>query len=175
MQVPVLSARGIWIGSKTRVTAFLGLRSGIVDIILSCGLRKKDLWYNDLWNKWLGDRLKFVFSPNVILCGCLVSKHPLTNQHFCQSSSDIKWRMSRTQNETFTFSLMTCVSPRYNPRGWQGIKYQLSSLATLASKTEKTQTAEIPDSLFASRLQTEQPSKVLLDGSSQTDKAGKVC
>ena len=38
---------------------------------LSCGLRKKkrDLWCNGLWNCALGDRLKFVFSPDVILCG----------------------------------------------------------------------------------------------------------
>ena len=31
--------------------------------------KKKDLWYNDLWNKSLDDRLKFVFSPDVIPCG----------------------------------------------------------------------------------------------------------
>ena len=36
---------------------------------LSCGLRKRDLWYNYLWNEYLGDRLKFVFSPVVILKG----------------------------------------------------------------------------------------------------------
>ena len=49
---------------------------------LSCSLRereKKDLWYNDLWNEWLGSRLKFVCSPDVILCGWLGSKHQLTN------------------------------------------------------------------------------------------------
>ena len=31
--------------------------------------RKKELWYNDVWNESLGDRLKFVFIPDVILCG----------------------------------------------------------------------------------------------------------
>ena len=51
MQVPVLSARGILIGTKTRVTVFLLLRSEIVDTNLSCDLRKRDLWYNDLWNE----------------------------------------------------------------------------------------------------------------------------
>ena len=34
MQVPVLSARGILIGPKTRVLVFMGLRSEIVDVIL---------------------------------------------------------------------------------------------------------------------------------------------
>ena len=29
--------------------------------------------------EWLGDKLKFVFSPDVILCGWLGSKHQLTN------------------------------------------------------------------------------------------------
>ena len=33
MQVPVLSARGIYIGSKTCVTVFLILRSEIVDVV----------------------------------------------------------------------------------------------------------------------------------------------
>ena len=33
MQVPVLSARGILIGPKTRVLVFMGLRSPIVDMI----------------------------------------------------------------------------------------------------------------------------------------------
>ena len=37
------------------------------------------MWYNDLWNEQLRDRLKFVFSPDVILCGWLGSKHQLTN------------------------------------------------------------------------------------------------
>ena len=45
---------------------------------LSCVFRKRDLWYNDLWDEQLGDRLKTVFSPDVILCGWLGSKHPLT-------------------------------------------------------------------------------------------------
>ena len=38
-----------------------------------------DLWYDDLWNEKLGDRVKCVFSPDVILCGWLGSKHQLTN------------------------------------------------------------------------------------------------
>ena len=45
-------------------------------------LKKYDLWYDDLWNEYLGDRVKFVFSPYVILCGRLGSKHQLTTQHF---------------------------------------------------------------------------------------------
>ena len=36
---------------------------------LSCGLRKRDLWYKDLWNEQFGDRWKFVFSPDIILYG----------------------------------------------------------------------------------------------------------
>ena len=40
--------------------------------------RKQDLWYNELWNESIGDKLKFVFSPDVILCGSLGSKHQLT-------------------------------------------------------------------------------------------------
>ena len=43
-------------------------------------LIKHDLSHDDLWNKWLEDREKFVFSPDVILCGWLGSKHQLTNQ-----------------------------------------------------------------------------------------------
>ena len=46
---------------------------------LSYGLRKRTLWRNDLWNEQLGDRLRFVRSPDVILCGWLGSKHQLTN------------------------------------------------------------------------------------------------
>ena len=42
MQVAVLSARGILIGSKTCGIVFVGLRSEIVDTF-SCGLRKRDL------------------------------------------------------------------------------------------------------------------------------------
>ena len=34
-------------------------------------------FYN-LFNEKLGDKLKFVFSPDVILCGWLGSKHQLT-------------------------------------------------------------------------------------------------
>ena len=30
---------------------------------------KKKKWYNDLWNEYLRDRLKFVSSSDVILCG----------------------------------------------------------------------------------------------------------
>ena len=55
-QVPVLSAHGIETGTKLN-----------------------DLWYDDLWNDWLGNRVKFVFSPDVILCGWLGSKHQLTS------------------------------------------------------------------------------------------------
>ena len=42
--------------------------------------KKHDSWYDDLWKEQLGDRVKFVLSPDVILCGCwLGSKHQLTN------------------------------------------------------------------------------------------------
>ena len=41
--------------------------------------KKHDLWYDNVWNEWLGDRVKFVFSPDVILCGWLGSNHELTN------------------------------------------------------------------------------------------------
>ena len=44
------------------------LRSEIVDRICAV-VWEKDLWYNDLWNESLGDRLKFAFSPDAILCG----------------------------------------------------------------------------------------------------------
>ena len=37
-------------------------------------LKKRDLWYDDLWNESLGDRVKFAFSPDVILCGWLGPK-----------------------------------------------------------------------------------------------------
>ena len=39
-------------------------------------------WNNcgdDSWNEWLGDRVKFAFSPDVILFGWLGSKHHLPN------------------------------------------------------------------------------------------------
>ena len=66
---------------------FLLLRSEIVDRICSVvsekegkKKKKKDSWYNDLWNEQLGDRTKFVFSPDSILCGRLGLKHQLTYQ-----------------------------------------------------------------------------------------------
>ena len=31
--------------------------------------RERKMWYNDLWNEKLGDRLKFSLSPDVNLCG----------------------------------------------------------------------------------------------------------
>ena len=40
------------------------------------------LVYNDLWNEYVGARLKFVFSPDgniLIFCGWLGSKHQVTN------------------------------------------------------------------------------------------------
>ena len=42
-----------------------------------CCLRKTDSWYNDLWNELVGDRPKFVFSPDAVLCGWMGSKHQL--------------------------------------------------------------------------------------------------
>ena len=73
MQVPVLCAREIEVGSKTSVIVFFFFFSGLVcpkcEYDLSFGLRKRDLWYNDSCNEQLGDRLKSVFSPDTILCG----------------------------------------------------------------------------------------------------------
>ena len=50
---------------------------------LSCGLRKGHLSSDDLWNEELGDRLKFVFSPEITLCGWLGSKRQLTSELTC--------------------------------------------------------------------------------------------
>ena len=36
---------------------------------LSCGFRKRDLWYNDLLLEKLRDILKLAFSPDTILLG----------------------------------------------------------------------------------------------------------
>ena len=44
------------------------------------------LWFSNLWTEFLGNRLKFVFSPIIILDGWLGSKNRLTNQpsyNFC--------------------------------------------------------------------------------------------
>ena len=30
--------------------------------------KERKLWLNDMYAEWLGDRLKFVFSPDIILC-----------------------------------------------------------------------------------------------------------
>ena len=38
------------------------------------------MWFDDSWSEYLGDRVKFVFSPDVILCGWLGSRHQLTHQ-----------------------------------------------------------------------------------------------
>ena len=51
MQVPVLRTRGIYIGSKTCVIVFTGFAFRNCGYDLSCGLRERDLWYNDLWNE----------------------------------------------------------------------------------------------------------------------------
>ena len=51
MQVPVLSARGIWIGSETCVIVFLGLRFKIVDVVRVVVFRKRDLRYHNLWDE----------------------------------------------------------------------------------------------------------------------------
>ena len=118
MQVPVLNAHGIWIGSITcvdvhysrkilvvyRIHRFLsegnelcaGLyyRLKIVCWINVCvkyfEIVKKQqqqtdknpgiLWFDDLCADWLRDRLKFVFSPDIMLCGWLGSKHLVRKQ-----------------------------------------------------------------------------------------------
>ena len=54
-------------GPQNKIGHFAGCR---------CPWLKK----HDLWNEWLGDRAKFVFSPDVILCGWLDSKHQPNNR-----------------------------------------------------------------------------------------------
>ena len=36
--------------------------------------KRRILWFNDSCAQWLGDRLKFVFSPDIILCDLVGSK-----------------------------------------------------------------------------------------------------
>ena len=62
--------------------------------------QKHDLWYDDLWNEWIGDRVKFVFSHDVILCGWLGSKHQL-------SISCSVFRLSAVNRQT---PVKTCLS-----------------------------------------------------------------
>ena len=45
------------------------------------------------WNEYLGDRGKFVFSPDVILCGWLGSKHQLTNYFVIQGKKTVLNRL----------------------------------------------------------------------------------
>ena len=54
VQAPVSSARGIWIGSITWRYCFF-VFSWIFVPKLSCHLRKRDLWYNDLLCTWKMD------------------------------------------------------------------------------------------------------------------------
>ena len=78
MQVPVLSARGLHICAETFVLVFSGFAFRNCGYDLSCGLRKRDLRYNDLRNEELRDKLKVVFSPYIIFCCSLSSRHQLT-------------------------------------------------------------------------------------------------
>ena len=64
MQVPVLSARGLYTGSKN----------------MTCGTMTCEM--NNLEIEW-----KFVFSPEVSLCGWLGSKHRVTKLNFSVVSS----------------------------------------------------------------------------------------
>ena len=66
MQVPVLRARGITMGSKACFIIFSGFAFGNCRYNLSFGLRKKKK--KDLWYEYVGDKLEFVFSPDLILC-----------------------------------------------------------------------------------------------------------
>ena len=52
---------------------------------------KHDLWYNDLWNEYPGDRVKIVFSPDVILCGWLGLKYQLILIKYPQSVWSAFW------------------------------------------------------------------------------------
>ena len=56
----------------------------------SCGLRKRNSWYNSLKNEEPGDRLKFLFSPDIILLWLTGLKAPtdqLTQTIFCRNIS----------------------------------------------------------------------------------------
>ena len=77
MQVPVFKCP--WNMFQNMYYCFSGFAFRNCGYNWSCGLRIRDLWYNDLWNEQLGDRLKFVFIPYIILCGRLGSKHQPTN------------------------------------------------------------------------------------------------
>ena len=57
--------------------------SGLGLLILEC------LWFDDLCEEWLGDRLKFVFSPDIILCSWPGSKYRLTNELAIYFSSEL--------------------------------------------------------------------------------------
>ena len=60
---------------------FIALHLSSVTTILVCHIivLKTSLWYDDLWNEYFVDRVKFVLSPDVILCGWLGAKYQLTN------------------------------------------------------------------------------------------------
>ena len=84
VQLPVLRARGIeFINSfENMFYWFSGFVFRNCGYNLSCGLRRRAVWSNDLWNDYQGDRLKFVFSPHIIPRGWLGSKHQVTNFTF---------------------------------------------------------------------------------------------
>ena len=48
-------------------------------------------WFNDWYAEWLGGTLKIVFSPDVILCGWLGSKHHLTNKVNADRAMTWRW------------------------------------------------------------------------------------
>ena len=51
LQVPVLSAGGILIGSKTCDYVFCVFVFRNCAYNLNCGFRKSDMWYKDLWSE----------------------------------------------------------------------------------------------------------------------------
>ena len=57
-------SRNIKIGSKTCVVVLARFAFRNCEYNLSCGMRKTDLWNNDLWSENLGCGLKFVFSSD---------------------------------------------------------------------------------------------------------------
>ena len=120
MPVHVLSARGIYVCSKTCAIVFfcffLGFCSKIVDRIWVVVWEKEWCGIMACGKNNFGDSLKFRFSLDVILSGWLGSKHQLTNSlgkghfHYSEQSSDalvstsVSWQVwndVELVNETF--------------------------------------------------------------------------
>ena len=79
---PVLAVAntGSCVGPQNKIDGPAGCR--FLCWVPAEGKQAHKTWLLVWWlrNDWLGDRVKFVFSPDVILCGWPGSKHQLTNQ-----------------------------------------------------------------------------------------------